>query len=181
MLRTTIFRSPNLSKFVRHGSTSMYSAAVTTLKKDLKQAMLAKDDIRKTTIRSLLSTIKNKEIDNNGKDFDEFMLFDTYSKLVSQRRDSIGEFLANGREDLVSKERQEMEIIQTYLEALPVSSKEEIDAKTLDFLKKLKETDPNLQMKQVFGKMDLKKISSEWKTSPNVLKTSIATQFKKIF
>lgn len=181
MFRTSVFRSPHLSKFVRHGSTTIYNAAVTTLKKDLKQAMLAKDDISKTTIRSLLSTIKNKEIDNNGKDFDEFMLFDTYSKLVNQRRESIEEFLANDREDLVAKEQQEMKIIQGYLEALPVSSKEEIDTKTLNFLKKLKETEPNLQMKQVFGKMDWNTISSEWKTSPNVLKSSIATQFKKVF
>lgn len=170
-----------LTGSVRYGSTESYNAALTGLKKDLKKAMMAKDDMRKTTIRNLLSAIKNKEIDSKGKPLDEFLLFDLYSKLINQRKDSIKEFLENKRNELVAKEEQEMVIIEDYVRALPVASKEEIDGKVLQFLQDLKDKESNMQMKQVFGKIDWKTINSEWKASPAAVKSSLVQQFKKVF
>ncbi|CAR28543.1 hypothetical protein ZYGR_0S01760 [Zygosaccharomyces rouxii] len=181
MFRRAAFIKPRLTGFIRFNSTESYNAALGGLKKDLKQAMLAKDELKKTTIRGLLSTIKNKEIDNKDKTLDEFTLFDLYSKLISQRKDSITEFLANKREDLVAKEQHEMGIIEQYRSALPVASKEEIDSKVLQLLKNLKEKEPTLQMKQAFGKIDWKTVNSEWKASPNAVKASIVQQFKNVF
>ena len=172
---------PQLARLVRPASPAAYNTAMTTLKKDLKQAMISKDDLKKNTIRGLLSAIKNKEIDNKDGDLDEFTLFDIYSKLINQRKDSINGCLENGREDLVSKERQESELIEGYLNGLPIASQEEIDSKALQYLKKLKNAEPNLQMKQVFGKVDWNTISAEWKASPKSIKSSLASQYKKAF
>lgn len=173
--------APHLRVVVRYGSTTSYNNALTSLKKDLKQAMISKDDVKKCTIRGLLSTIKNSEIDSKDKNFDEFMLFDIYSKLINQRKDSINEFIKNGRNDLVAKEKQEMEIIQNYLTGLPVASKEEVDSKVEELLRGLKETHENLQLKEVFAKVDWKSIPVEWKASPKVIKSSIVGKFKNVF
>lgn len=166
---------------VRFASTQGYTDALALLKQDLKKAMIAKDDLKKTTIRGVLSTIKNKEIDNKDKDLDEFVLFDVYSKLISQRNDSISEFVKNNREDLVQKEKEEIEVIQKYLSALPVASKEDIDSAVLDLLTSLKQSEPSLELKHVFGKVNWKTLPSELKASPAAIRSSIASQFKKVF
>lgn len=166
---------------VRFISTPAYTEALGLLKQDLKRAMLAKDDLKKTTIRSILSTIKNKEIDIKDKDLDEFMLFDVYSKMIAQRKDSISEFKKNNREELAAKEQQEMDVIAKYVSALPVASREEIDAQVLEFLTELKKSEPSLQMKQIFGRVDWKTYPSQLKASPAAIKASIVSQFKSVF
>lgn len=178
IMKATRFFGPQLRVFTRSQSSSTYNAAVATLKKDLKQAMIAKDDLKKTTIRGLLSTIKNKEIDSKDKGLNEFVLSEIYTKLVNQRKDSINDFLKNGRDDLVAKEKEEMGIIQSYLQALPVASKEEIDERVAKLLGTLKESEPNLQLKGAFSKIDWKTIPTEWKASPNAIKSSIVNYFK---
>lgn len=179
MFRATKLVGPQLRVFVRYESNSTYSAALMSLKKDLKQAMIAKDELKKTTIRGLLSTIKNREIDSKDKNLDEFALSEVYSKLINQRRDSINDFVQNGREDLAAKERQELEIIQVYLKALPVASKEEINAKVEELLSELRKSEPDLQLKQVFSKIDWKVLPFEWKAPANAIKSSIVSSFKK--
>lgn len=179
MFRPVSLLAPQLRISARFASNATYNTALASLKKDLKQAMISKDDVKKTTIRSLLSTIKNKEIDNKGKDLDEFSLSEIYTKLINQRNDSISEFLKNGREDLVTKEKQELEIIQSYLHELPVASKEEIDTKVSDLLNDLRSSSPDLQLKQVFGKIDWKTLPTEWKASANAIKSSIVSHFKQ--
>ncbi|KAL6944981.1 hypothetical protein ACO0QE_002424 [Hanseniaspora vineae] len=154
----------------RFENTAAYTDALALLKTDLKKAMLAKDDVKKTTIRTLLSSIKNKEIDAKKKDFDEFMLVELYSKLINQRKESISEFLKNDRADLVGREESEMAIIKQYLEALPVASKEEVEKKIIDLLNKLKTDQKDLQLKDVFKLLDLKTLPTEWKTSSSIIR-----------
>lgn len=179
MFRAVKFIVPHSRSVIRFASNATYTAAVTSLKKDLKQAMISKDDVKKTTIRSLLSSIKNKEIDSKGKDLNEFSLSELYSKLINQRNDSISEFLKNGREDLVTKERQELQIIEKYLRELPVASKDEVDSKVTELLKELRSASPNLQLKEIFAKIDWKTLPVEWKASPNSIKSSIVSHFKQ--
>lgn len=181
MFRRLALFTPRLRGSVRLASTESYNAALAGLKKDLKQAMIAKDDLRKTTIRSLLSSIKNKEIDSKSKTLDEFTLSDLFGKLMNQRKDSIEQFLENKREDLVAKEQLEMEVIDKYIKVLPVASKAETDSKVLQLLKHLKEKEPNLQLKQIFSKVDWKNVTSEWKASSNAVRASIVQQFKNVF
>lgn len=179
MFRAVSYLLPRSRVSARFASNAAYNAALASLKKDLKQAMISKDDVKKTTIRSLLSTIKNKEIDSKEQDLNEFSLSEIYAKLINQRTDSIDEFQRNGREDLVAKEKKELEIIKGYLRELPVASKEEVDTKVAELLKTLREATPDLQLKQVFSKIDWKTLPTEWKASPNTIKSSIVSHFKQ--
>ena len=173
----------NRLTFIRYNSSPAYTAAVSLLKGDLKKAMIAKDEMKKTAIRSMLSAIKNKEIALKGKSADEYSLYDMYSKLISQRKDSINEFLANKRDDLVAKEQGEMDIIKKYMDQLPLSSELDIDQnvkKLLDALK-TKAGEKKVQIKEIMGEIDWKSLPTEWKTSPTAIKNSIVKQFKEIF
>lgn len=167
--------------FARHVHSQAYLDSVKVLKTDLKKAMQARDDLRKTTIRALLSGIKNKEIDNQGKDLDEFTLQELYSKLITQRKDSIKDFLANDREDLVKKEKDEIEIIQGFLTQLPVSTQEEIDEKVVALLKEIQKAEPTTQLKQIFGKIDWKRVPTDWNSSPAIIRASIVSNYKDVF
>ncbi|AGO11351.1 AaceriACR100Cp [[Ashbya] aceris (nom. inval.)] len=163
----------------RANSSQAYVDALAHLKQDLKKAMLAKDDTKKTTIRSLLATIKNKEIDNRGKPLDHFALHDLYSKLAAQRRESIEGFLKNGRDDLVQKEQLEMQLIQTYMAALPVASREELAVRAETFLRELKEAHGALPLPKVFSHVSWPTVAQDWNASPAAVRTAIAAAFKK--
>ncbi|SCV03213.1 LAMI_0H06348g1_1 [Lachancea mirantina] len=162
-------------------NTAAYDSSIAHLKADLKKAMQAKDDASKTTIRSVLSSVKNSEIDAKGKTLDEFALADLYTRLLNQRKESINHFLQNNREDLAQRERFETQVIEKYLRALPIASREEIDTKVFSLLQDLKLQTPDMQLKQIFGKIDWQSMPSEWKASAATIRSSIAAQFKKVF
>ncbi|AAS51326.1 ACR100Cp [Eremothecium gossypii ATCC 10895] len=163
----------------RSASSQAYTDALAHLKQDLKKAMLAKDDTKKTTIRSLLATIKNKEIDSRDKPLDHFALHDIYSKLVAQRRESIDGFLKNGRDDLVQKEQLEMQLIQAYMAALPVASAEELAARADAFLHELKSTHGALPLPKVFAQVSWPTVAQDWNASPAAVRSALAAAFKK--
>jgi len=81
---------------------------------DLKSAMRAGDELRKSTLRMLRSAIGYKEVEVQRSLSDDEVL-DVIAKQVKQRQDSISEFTKGGRQDLVDQERAEMEILVTYL------------------------------------------------------------------
>jgi uncharacterized protein YqeY len=83
---------------------------------DMKNAMRAKDSARLTTIRMLTAALKQKEVDERVTltDADVLAIVD---KLVKQRRDSIAQFEKGGRQDLVEKEKAEIEVLSVYLPA----------------------------------------------------------------
>ena len=85
-----------------------------TINQDLKSAMLSKDIIVRDTIRMLLSDIKNFEI-NERAEANDINISNLINKNVKQRRDSIEQFQKGGREDLVSKEKEQLEVILKYL------------------------------------------------------------------
>src|SRR5438309_11701951 len=87
------------------------------LKEELKQSMLAKDAIKTSTLRMLISALGYYEINKGGAGYeatDEDVLA-VVQKEVKQRRDSIEQFEKGGRQDLVDKETKELEILQKYL------------------------------------------------------------------
>lgn len=86
------------------------------LDEDLKTAMRAKDTVRLETIRNVRGVIKAKEIDG-GADLDENAVMQVIRSLVKQRADSIEQYTAGGREDLVAKETQEKALLESYLPA----------------------------------------------------------------
>ncbi len=88
------------------------------LPEDLKQAMKAKDRVRLRTIRSLRAALKEKEIEerqDGEAHLSEEQVLAVVQKQAKQRRDAIVLYEQAGREDLVAKEREELEIIVAYL------------------------------------------------------------------
>ncbi|MDP2266569.1 MAG: GatB/YqeY domain-containing protein [Thiobacillus sp.] len=81
---------------------------------DMKTAMRAKDTVRLGTIRLLLAAIKQKEIDERI-DLDDTAVSSIVEKLIKQRKDSISQFQAAGRDDLVAVEQAELVILLAYL------------------------------------------------------------------
>ena len=95
------------------------------LKSELKTSMLAKDKVRVGTIRLLMAEIKQKEVDTRTELSDDEILA-VLTKMVKQRKDSISQFAAAGRQDLVDVESAEIQILQAFLPQ-PLSEAE-IDA-----------------------------------------------------
>jgi uncharacterized protein YqeY len=80
----------------------------------MKAAMRAKEAQRLSAIRLLLAAIKQKEVDERIALGDPDVL-GIIEKLIKQRRDSIAQFQAAGRQDLVDAESFELNLLQTYL------------------------------------------------------------------
>ena len=83
---------------------------------DMKAAMRAKDAPRLLTIRGLLAAIKQREVDERIV-LDDGAVVAIVDKLVKQRKDSIEQFTAGGRQDLVDKEKAELQVLESYLPA----------------------------------------------------------------
>lgn len=81
---------------------------------DMKTAMRAKDSARLSTIRMLLAAVKQKEVDERVV-VDDAALISIVDKLIKQRKDSISQFGAAGRQDLVDKEAAELLVLEAYL------------------------------------------------------------------
>ncbi|MEO6277341.1 GatB/YqeY domain-containing protein [Roseateles sp.] len=81
---------------------------------DMKAAMRAKDADRLLTIRGLLAAVKQKEVDERVV-VEDTALVAIVDKLIKQRKDSISQFGAAGRDDLVTKETAELVVLQGYL------------------------------------------------------------------
>ena len=81
---------------------------------DMKTAMRAKDSARLLTIRGLLAALKQKEVDERVV-LDDAAVIAIIDKLIKQRRDSITQFTAGNRPDLVDKETAELTVLETYL------------------------------------------------------------------
>jgi len=81
---------------------------------DMKEAMKARDQLRLSTLRLMVSEIKNREIDAKDELKDDEVLA-LIRKAVKQRRDSISQYEKGGRQDLADKEKAEMVILKAYL------------------------------------------------------------------
>jgi uncharacterized protein YqeY len=81
---------------------------------DMKGAMKAKDALRLNTIRSVISAIKNQEIDLK-KDLQDEDILPLISREVKKRKEAATLFEQGERLDLMEKEKQEYVILQAYL------------------------------------------------------------------
>jgi uncharacterized protein YqeY len=83
---------------------------------DMKAAMRAKESARLATIRLLTAAIKQKEVDERIELTDEQVLA-VIEKMIKQRKDSITQFEAGGRQDLADIEKSELVILSAYMPA----------------------------------------------------------------
>jgi len=88
------------------------------LEADLKQAMKGGDALRRETIRGVRGAIRNREIEVGGT-LDDDGILRVIRALVKQRAESIEQYRAGGRDDLVRKETAERELLEAYLPAAP--------------------------------------------------------------
>lgn len=84
------------------------------IQSDLKEALRAKDVIKVSTLRFLLSTIHNKQIELQKELTDEDVI-DVIQKQIKERKESIEAFKMGKRDDLVRKEEAELKILNNYL------------------------------------------------------------------
>jgi uncharacterized protein YqeY len=84
------------------------------INEDMKTAMRAKDKERLGVIRLILAAIKQQEVDTRTA-LDDTAVLAVLDKMLKQRRDSITQYQAAGREDLAQKEQFEVEVIQEYM------------------------------------------------------------------
>src|SRR6266571_8626171 len=87
------------------------------LKDELKQAMLARDVTKTSVLRMLISALGYYEIQKGGAGYeatDEDVMA-VIQKEVKQRRDSVEQFKAANRPELVEKEEKELAIVQKYV------------------------------------------------------------------
>jgi len=81
---------------------------------DLTAAMKSRDAARTSTLRMVKAALQNREIEKGGA-LDEGEMIKLLRSMVKQRQDSIEQFEKGGRQDLVEKERAEVEVIEAYL------------------------------------------------------------------
>ncbi|MDF3035835.1 MAG: GatB/YqeY protein [Paucimonas sp.] len=83
---------------------------------DMKAAMRAKDTAKLGTIRLLTAAMKQKEVDERIELTDTHILA-IIEKMIKQRKDSITQFEAGGRQDLADNEKAEVQVLSAYMPA----------------------------------------------------------------
>ena len=86
------------------------------INEDMKAAMRARETARLAAIRLLMAAIKQKEVDERIQ-LDDAAVVAVIDKMLKQRRDSIVQYQAAGRQDLVAAEKFEADLLQTYMPA----------------------------------------------------------------
>lgn len=99
------------------------------LKNKLKDAMIAKDAVRLSVIRNMITSCTNEAVSKGmtPQDFLTDIEFESVVlKLIKQRKDSIEQFTKGGREDLVKEEQEQLAILKEF--APKMMTHEEIHA-----------------------------------------------------
>ena len=81
---------------------------------DFKEAMKAKDDVRKNTISFARAAVKQYEVDNR-EELDDEGIIKILAKQVKMRKDALSDFEQAGRTDLAEDYKAEIEILEKYL------------------------------------------------------------------
>jgi len=81
---------------------------------DIKEALKARNNLKLGVLRMLKSEIKYKEIDK-GSELSDDEVISVLSSSVKKRKESIEQFEKGGRDDLVSREKAELEVVREYM------------------------------------------------------------------
>lgn len=85
------------------------------IENDLKEAMRQKDRVKLSVLRMVKAAIMNLKIEKKKDKLDDTDVLRIIAKEIKQHKDSIDSFAKGGREDLVSKEKQELTILESYM------------------------------------------------------------------
>jgi uncharacterized protein YqeY len=132
------------------------------IKDEIKKAMIARDQVRLTTLRGLSAAFTNELVAKKHRPDEELSddeALAVISRAVKQRKDSIEQFEKGGRPELAASEREELNILETFLPEQ--MSQTEIEAFVKQKQSELGITDPakknqllGLVMKDLKGKAD---------------------------
>jgi uncharacterized protein YqeY len=106
---------------------------------DMKNAMRAKDAEKLGAIRMLTAAMKQKEVDERVE-LNDAMVVAIIEKMIKQRKDSISQFEAGGRQDLADKEKAELAVLTAYMPA--AMSEAEISAEVAAAVAQVNPTGP---------------------------------------
>ena len=123
------------------------------LTSDMKSAMREKDQVKLDTIRFVMAAIKYREIELRPEAITEDEVISVLKKLAKQRKESIEQYQAGGRQDLVDKETAELKILELYLPAQ--MSREQLEKIISEVMSEVKATsvkDMGTVMKAVMAK-----------------------------
>lgn len=82
---------------------------------DLKAALLARDELRTSTLRFLKAAIQNAAIDKRAAKLEDADVCKVIQKQVKQRQESIQSYEKGNRPDLAAREKSELAILESYL------------------------------------------------------------------
>ncbi len=88
------------------------------IKEQLKDALRAKDEVKLRTIRGMLTAFTNELVATSRKPqemLNDEEVVNVIRRLAKQRKESITQFVAGGREDLAVGEREELAVLEAYL------------------------------------------------------------------
>jgi len=106
---------------------------------DLKKAMKERNEVKVRTLRMVIASIKNWEVENT-KEIDDDGMIAVLTKEAKRRKEAIEEYRKAGREDLAKAEEEELKIIESYLPER--MSEEEIKELVLKTIEEVKATSP---------------------------------------
>ena len=134
---------------------------------ELKEALKSRNELKLSAVRMIKASLKNKEIEKMGTLGDDDVT-SVLSSMAKQRRESIEQFAAAGRTELVEKEKKELEIIQSYLPKQ--LSPQELDAIIVSAIKESNASSPadmgkvmKLVMPRIKGAADGKAVNQRVK------------------
>lgn len=125
------------------------------LQEELKSSMLAKDELKTSVLRLLLSSINYYEIEKGkaGYEASDDDVLTVIQREIKQRKDSIEHFESAGRQELVDKETKELEILQSYMPEQ--MNQEEIEKLVIEVIKETGATSIQ-DMGKVMGTLNAK-------------------------
>lgn len=133
------------------------------IQKDLETAMKGKEETKVSTLRLLVSEIRNKQIEKQEEPNDEEIIA-LIRRAVKQRQEAIDSYQKGNRDDLVEKEKSEMLILSNYLpQELSASEVEKVVKEVIAELKAVGQEDfgkvMNGVMNKLKGKVDGAKVA----------------------
>ena len=142
---------------------------VEQINKDLIDAMKAKDEVKLRAIRAIKSAFLLAGTETGSKDINDETAIKAMQKMAKQRKDSIDIFLKENRQDLATKEQEELSVIEQYLppamseEALIEALKAIMESTGASSMKDVGKVMP-VAMKTLAGKTDGKAINEALKS-----------------
>jgi uncharacterized protein YqeY len=131
----------------------------------MKEAMKSGDKVKLETLRSIRAAFIEFDKSGSGKELNEEEEIKIINSLVKKRKESIEIFEKANRKDLAEKEKQELEILQSFLPAQ--LTEEEISKKLDEIIQQLGAKDPKdfgkvmgIAMKEFKGRADGKLVQS---------------------